>query len=78
VKRVQTRENTLVHARERQSIPVATRVTKPMYEAIQSLLNIDAHINLADYIRDLIRRDLVAKGIVFEVEKPRSGEVSDT
>lgn len=58
--------------REIQSIPVATRVTRPMHEAILSLLSVDAHLNVADYLRDLIRKDLKDKGIVFELEKKES------
>jgi len=52
-----------------QSIPVATRVTEPMFKGIQSLLAIDTHLNLSDYLRDLIRKDLKDKGVVFELEK---------
>jgi len=40
-----------------------------MHQAILSLLSVDAHINVADYLRDLIRRDLTEKGVVFELEK---------
>ena len=60
---MQTTKNT---KKETQSIPVATRVTKPMHKAMLSLLTIDAHINIADYLRDLIRKDLEDKGIIFE------------
>jgi len=52
-----------------QSIPVATRITKPMHKAVLSLLNVDAHLNVADYLRDLIRKDLNDRGIVFEIER---------
>lgn len=64
---MQTTKNTT--KKDPQSIPVATRITKPMYKAILLLLNVDAHLNLADYLRDLIRNDLKGKGIVFELEK---------
>lgn len=50
-----------------QTIPVATRITKPMHDAILNLLQVNAHVNVADYVRDLIRRDLEKKG-VFPVE----------
>jgi len=49
---------------------VSTRVTKPMFEGIQTILEINAHINTADYVRDLIRRDLEDRGIRIE-EGPR-------
>jgi Arc/MetJ-type ribon-helix-helix transcriptional regulator len=47
---------------------VATRITKPMLEGIQSILMVNAHINIADYIRDLIRKDLEERGILKEKE----------
>jgi len=43
---------------------IATRVTKPMYKALLKMLSLDAHITVADYIRDLIRRDLEQKGLL--------------
>lgn len=52
--------------KEFQTVPVATRITKPMLKAIQSLLTTNAHINVADYIRDLIRQDLQERGIEIE------------
>lgn len=52
-----------------ETVPIATRVTEPMYEGILQLLAVDAHINLADYLHDLIRTDLKNKGIAFEVEQ---------
>ena len=37
-----------------------------MREGIRIVLKINAHINTADYIRDLIRRDLEMRGIKME------------
>jgi Arc/MetJ-type ribon-helix-helix transcriptional regulator len=54
--------------RETETIPVATRITKPMLKGIQSVLTANAHINIADYIRDLIRRDLEERGALTEKE----------
>jgi len=48
------------------TIPVATRISKPMLEGIHLILKINSHINTADYIRDLIRRDLENRGIKME------------
>ena len=48
------------------TIPVATRITKPMLKGIQTVLATNAHINMADYLRDLIRRDLEDRGIKIE------------
>lgn len=53
--------------KEIETVPVATRITRPMLKRIQSVLEKDAHINTAEYIRDLIRRDLETRGI--EIEK---------
>lgn len=54
--------------KEIETIPVATRITKPMLRGIQTILATDSHINIADYVRDLIRRDLEERGIVTERE----------
>jgi len=54
--------------KEIDSIPVATRITRPMWEAILKLLTSNAHLNIADYIRDLIRKDLETRGILKEKE----------
>lgn len=52
--------------KEIETIPVATRITKPMLKGIQTVLASNAHINIADYVRDLIRRDLEDRGIKLE------------
>ena len=49
-----------------ETTPVSTRITKPMRKAIKDLLKINAHVNVADYLRDLIRKDLEARGVKFE------------
>ena len=55
--------------KEKQTVPVATRITKPMFKGIQIILASDAHINTADYIRDLIRRDLDERGVLIDKEQ---------
>lgn len=60
---------TVVYMKKREeveTVPVATRITKPMLKAIQTILTSNAHINLADYLRDLVRRDLESRGIKVE------------
>lgn len=52
--------------KEIETVPVATRITKPMRKAITDLLLMNAHVNVADYLRDLIRKDLEARGVKFE------------
>jgi len=43
---------------------IGTRITKPMHKALLKMLSLDAHVTVADYIRDLIRRDLERKGLL--------------
>lgn len=51
---------------ETQTIPVATRITEPMQKAIRKVLLTNAHINVSDYLRDLIRKDLEKRGLLEE------------
>lgn len=44
-----------------QNITVATRITKPMHKGILKVLETNAHVNMADYLRDVIRRDLESR-----------------
>jgi len=52
--------------KEIETVTVATRVTKRMLKAIKTILETNAYMNTADYVRDLIRRDLEKRGIQFE------------
>ena len=59
---------------KRRKIPqktVGTKITMPMYDAMQQLLMVNAHVTPSDYLRDLIRRDLEAKGYRFHEEQPQ-------
>jgi len=49
---------------EKETVPVATRVTKAMQKAMEKVLQTDGHLNLADYIRDVIRKDLEKRGLL--------------
>ena len=49
-----------------ETIPVSTRITRSMRQAINTVLQVNAHINVADYIRDLIRKDLEARDVKVE------------
>jgi uncharacterized alkaline shock family protein YloU len=53
-----------------ETIPVSTRITLPMRRAINGVLQINAHINVADYLRDLIRKDLESRGVKVEEAEP--------
>jgi len=37
-----------------------------MQEAIDKLLETNAHVTVADYLRDLVRRDLEKRGLLKE------------
>jgi len=54
--------------KENETVTVATRITKPMFKAVQIVLATNAHLNTADYVRDLIRRDLEERGTFKEKE----------
>ncbi len=47
---------------EKETIPIATRITGNMKTAILLVLETDAHVSLSDYLRDLIRKDLESRG----------------
>ena len=49
---------------EIESTVISTRITKPMYKTLLKMLSLNAHVTVADYIRDLIRRDLEQKGLL--------------
>lgn len=57
-----------------ETTPVSTRITKPMRKAISDLLKVNAHVNVADYIRDLIRKDLETRGVKFEEKEVSEDE----
>ena len=52
-------------------VKVSTRITGPMMKKLNEYLQVDAHVSLADYVRDLIRQDLEGKGYrLYAVEEP--------
>ena len=53
-----------------ETVPVSTRITRSMRRAINEVLQVNAHINTADYLRDLIRLDLNSRGIKIEEIQP--------
>ena len=50
----------------RETIPIGTRITTTMQNGIFKVLSVDCHINTADYVRDLIRKDLEKRGILVK------------
>jgi hypothetical protein len=51
----------------KETIPVGTRITEIMQKGIEKVLTTDGHLNTADYIRDLIRKDLEKRGLLAEI-----------
>ena len=52
-------------------VTVSTRITSPMLKSLNKYLMVDAHVSMADYVRDLIRRDLEEKGYrLYAEEEP--------
>jgi len=45
---------------------VSTRITEEMQKAVDKVLLKNGHLNISDYIRDLIRRDLEKRGYLNE------------
>lgn len=57
--------------KECDNVVVGTRVTKPMFQAVLKCLELGSHITIADYLRDVLRRDLEARGFLkIEVRTP--------
>lgn len=52
---------------EKITIVVGTRITETMQTGIDKILMLDGHVNKADYIRDLIRKDLEKRGLLHSV-----------
>jgi Arc/MetJ-type ribon-helix-helix transcriptional regulator len=58
--------------KEKETIPIGTRITETMKKCVEKILLTDGHVNKADYVRDLIRKDLEQRGLltsVFEKEE---------
>jgi len=53
---------TVVDSMERETITVSTRISKPMLEEIKKVMG-NGHLNVSDYLRDLVRKDLKEKGV---------------
>ena len=51
-------EGKLVITEKERTVAVSTRISNGMFQELKSFLPTSSHINIADYIRDLIRTDL--------------------
>jgi hypothetical protein len=56
----------MITEKTKESIPIGTRITAAMQKGIEQVLATDGHVNTADYVRDLIRKDLDKRGLLTE------------
>lgn len=42
---------------------ISGRISPPMYEAVIKVVESGSYVNVTDYLRDIIRKDLEARGI---------------
>jgi len=47
---------------------ISGRISPPMYEAVIKIVKSGSYVNVTDYLRDIIRKDLEARGIELEGE----------
>jgi len=47
---------------------ISGRVSPPMYQAVLDIINSGKYVDVTDYLRDMIRKDLEARGITLEKE----------
>jgi hypothetical protein len=51
---------------DKETFPIGTRITKVMKRDLDKLLASNGHLNTADYVRDLIRKDFERRGLLEE------------
>jgi len=47
---------------------ISGRISPPMYDAIIKVVESGIYVNVTDYLRDIVRKDLEARGIELEGE----------
>lgn len=52
-----------------ESLVVSTRVTIPIYEGINQVLDTGLYLKVSDYLRDIIKKDLESRDI--KLNKPK-------
>jgi len=45
---------------------ISGRVSPPMYQAVLEIVNSGSYVDVTDYLRDMIRKDLDARGVTIE------------
>jgi len=48
------------------TVVISGRVSPQMYQAVLEIVNSGSYVDVTDYLRDLIRKDLNARGITLE------------
>ena len=51
---------------EVESVPVGTRVTKQVLEQIENLVEKGFYMDVSDYLRDIIRKDLKERKLIMD------------
>jgi len=47
---------------------ISGRISPPMYDAVIKVVESGSYVNVTDYLRDIVRKDLEARGIELEGE----------
>ena len=47
---------------------ISGRISPQMYQAVLDIINSGKYVDVTDYLRDMIRKDLEARGITLEKE----------
>ena len=47
---------------------ISGRISPPMYDAVIKVVESGVYVNVTDYLRDIVRKDLEARGIELEGE----------
>ena len=52
--------------RPRNTKPISGRISPQMYEAVIEVVDSGLYVDVTDYLRDVIRKDLEERGVSFE------------
>ncbi len=61
------------HVGQIESFVISTRITGSICKSLKEYLATGAHVSVSDYLRDLIRRDLEAKGYKLHIPQEKQG-----
>lgn len=61
------------HVDQIESFVISTRITGSICKSLKEYLATGSHVSVSDYLRDLIRRDLEAKGYKLQISQEKQG-----